>query len=325
MKILKRCVKHFIKTFLPVICIFVLFLALDYLYKKVQSGQNVSPSGLPQITASPEPTQTPELFESDGILRVTFLDVGNADCSIIEYPDGKVMMIDAGNNDDGDDIVSYLRSRNILRIDYLIGTHPHEDHIGGLDRVIDEFDVGTLYMPRIPNNYVPSTKTYNSVLKSVQNKGLKITSPSSGDSVCEDCEVDAIFLNQPDENLAKDNMNEYSLVLKLTYGYTSFLFTGDAEKDNEYSILNEYGDYVASDVLKVGHHGSSTSSTQEWLDAVSPRIVLIPCGENNDYGHPHDKVIKRLEALGAKIYRSDKNGTVVMESDGNEIRVNCEK
>ena len=253
---------------------------------------------------------------SSFVLDVQIIDVGQADCTLIKMPDGQNMLIDAGNNSDGGYLVDYLESEDVEKIDYLIGTHPHADHIGGMDDIIENFEIGTIYMPRATAN----TKTFEEVLIAIKKKGLKIETATAGKKVLEG-EVSAVFLSPSGEYY--EELNDYSAVLKLTYGDKSFLFMGDAEALAEKEILQKFD--VKSDVLKVGHHGSSTSSHNAFLKAVNPEIAVISVGEGNDYGHPHKSVLKRLEKIGTRLYRTDLNGTVKVYCDGKSIEVKCEK
>lgn len=240
-------------------------------------------------------------------LEIYYFDVGQADC-IFAKNENECMLIDAGNNADGKLIVKELKSLGIQKIDYLIGTHPHEDHIGGLDDVIEEFDIGKIYMPKRSAN----TKTFEDVLDAISSKNLKISTPNVGDkfNVGEaTCEILSADSN------AKDT-NDSSIVVLLTFGKTSYLFTGDIGKE-----IEEVVSWNDIDVLKVAHHGSRYSSSKEFLTETMPEVAVISCGRDNYYGHPHEEAVQRIESTGAEIYRTDKQGTIYIKSNGNKYDV----
>ena len=237
--------------------------------------------------------------------------MGQAD-SILVQSNGMNMLIDAGTNDMGKTVVKDLQTLDIKKIDVLIGTHPHEDHIGGLDDVIKNFDIGTIYMPKVQTN----TKTFEDVLDAINEKGLKITSPdvgykfNVGNAVCE------VMNCGTGTSEEKSNLNLSSIVIRMTYGEQSFLFMGDAEKENE-----ETRTWPQTNVLKVGHHGSNTSSSQSFLDQVKPQIAVISVGKGNKYGHPKQVILDRLNKMGIKIYRTDESGTIKITCDGKENKI----
>lgn len=251
--------------------------------------------------------------ESNNKMRVHFLDVGQADCILIQMPDDKSMLIDAGNNADEANIVSYIKSLGINKIDILIGTHPHADHIGGMDAVINSFDIGKIYMPKVSNN----TKAFERVLLAIKSKGLKVSSAKAGTVLDAGPSVKAEILAP--NNTSYKELNNYSVVVRIAFGSTAFLFTGDAEKESEDEMLLNGFD-VKSTVLKVGHHGSTSSTTAKFLKAVSPKYAVISTGEGNDYGHPHRETLDRLKKAKIQIYRTDKSGTIVFTSDGSVVK-----
>lgn len=242
-------------------------------------------------------------------LNILFFDVGQADCELI-ICNGQTLLIDAGNTRDGEKIVNAIRGLGISKLDYVIGTHVHEDHVGGMSYIIDSFDIGTFYLPY---NTTSTTNFYKKLLTSLTNKNISITQAnigdrfSIGDSVCEIMSVD---------NSEPENINEESIVIELSYGNNKYLFMGDAEKINE-----EARKWNDVDVLKVGHHGSNTSSSQKFLEQVLPEIAIITVGRENSYELPKDKILERLEKIGSTIYRTDKDKTIQLVSDGssNEI------
>ena len=219
------------------------------------------------------------------------------------------MLIDAGTNDSVATVCDYIDAIGEDTLDYVIATHPHADHIGGMDGVLDEFDVGTFYMPDVQSN----TRTFESMLDSLETSDAKVIKAEAGVVVCEEDNL-KIQLIAPTEDYY-DEINDYSAVVKLTYGETDFLFMGDAEKYAENKITAD----VSADVLKVGHHGSDTSSGEKFLKRVNPSCAVISAGRDNDYGHPHREVIDRLNKRNIKIFRTDLLGTVVIGSDGENI------
>lgn len=252
-------------------------------------------------------------------LIIHFLDVGQADSILVELPEKKTMLIDAGNNSDGNMIVQYLKERNIDTIDFLIGTHPHEDHIGGLDDLIDNFKIGKIYLPKVTH----TTKTFEDVLLAIQRKGKKIRAAKAGVNIIYENELKVYFLGPQERTY--DELNHYSAVIKLDYLNNSFLFTGDAEIINEKEMLREYGSQLRADILKTGHHGSNSSTSQEFLGAVTPAYAVISVGKDNPYGHPSPEVIKRLNKANIKIFRTDLQGTIIVQSNGTKISFDLEK
>ena len=242
-------------------------------------------------------------------LRIHFIDVGQADCILITA-DGEAMLIDAGNNADAETITAYLRTHGVSRLKYVVGTHPHEDHIGSLDTVIDTFAVDNVLMPKAQTN----TQTFEDVLDSVASKGLTVSAPKAGDTFS----LGTATLTTVSNCTDTEELNNTSIMLRLAYGNTSFLFAGDAEEVAEQAALAT-GIPLQSDVLKVGHHGSSSSTSAKFLAAVSPDHAVISCGTGNDYGHPHTETLQALNDAGATVYRTDIAGTIVATSDGSAI------
>jgi competence protein ComEC len=252
------------------------------------------------------------------LLSVHFVDVGQADSILVQTPGGHNMLVDAGNNADADTVTSYLARQGVKKVDVLVGTHPHEDHIGAMDVVIERYPIGKIYMPKVS----ATTKTFKDVLLAIKDKGLKVSSPVPGNTIDLDPAVKVEIL-APNSPRYKD-LNNYSIVLKVTYGKTSFLLTGDAERESESEILAK-GYNLKADLLKVGHHGSNSSTSAAFLKAVAPKFAIISVGADNKYGHPSQTTIKRLQRAGIKIYRTDLNGTIVATSDGQKITIKSQK
>jgi competence protein ComEC len=250
-------------------------------------------------------------LELTDALKVHFLDVGQADSILIELPNKETMLIDAGNNADDKFVVNYIKKLHYDKIDYVVGTHPHEDHIGGLDTVINTFEIGNVYMPKVEH----TTKTFEDVLLSIKNKNLKIKAAKVGVNIInnDDLKIDIIA----PVNESYEDLNNYSAVVKISYKNNSFLFMGDAEKLSEDEIMAN----VRADVIKIGHHGSHTSTSEEFLKKASPTYAIISAGKDNEYGHPHEETINLLNKSNIEIYRTDLSGTIVIMSDGYNINV----
>lgn len=253
--------------------------------------------------------------ELDGTLEVHFIDVGQGD-SILLAQGEHHMLIDAGENDCGTKVQAYLQSQNISSLDYVIGTHPDSDHIGGLDVIIYKFQCENILMPTLKKD----TKTYKEVISTAKERGYSITNPVAGDTFSLG-EADIVVLSPSKGADYGDDANNYSIAIKVSYGDHSFVFTGDCEEEAEADIVASDMDLQA-DVMKAGHHGSNTSNTEELLQAVAPESVVISCGEDNEYGHPRAEVLNNLRAMGIDVYRTDEQGTIVAVSDGKEITWN---
>ncbi len=252
-------------------------------------------------------------LQGDNILKIYFFDVGQADSELI-ISSNKTMLIDAGNNEDGEFLVNEIKNLGISKLDYVIGTHPHEDHIGGLDDIINSFEIGEIYMPKVQTN----TKTFEDVLDAVSNKNLKITAPDVGfkfELGTSQCEIMQCGI----EN-SKDDLNLSSIVVRVVFGEQSYIFMGDSEKQNE-----EARNWPKTNVLKVGHHGSDTSSSENFINQIKPEIAVIEVGKDNTYKHPKQVTLDRLAKIGATIFRTDLNGTILIESDGINNKVTVEK
>ncbi|AKN33515.1 hydrolase [Clostridium carboxidivorans P7] len=248
---------------------------------------------------------------NQNVIKVNYIDVGQGDSELIQV-NGKNLLIDAGPNESIDKLMSYLSKQNIKKIDYVIATHPDEDHIGGMSSVIKKYDIGEFYAPKKLTN----TRTFENMVTALKSKNLKINAGKAGMDLDLGKNVTCQML-APNNDKYKDT-NNYSIVLKITYGESKFLFTGDAEKISETEMLSKNFD-LSADVLKVGHHGSTSSSSKEFLDKVNPKIAVISCGKNNKYGHPHSQTLTQLKNRKAQIYRTDVDGSIVLLSDGKKI------
>lgn len=266
-------------------------------------------------------TQAGPPISEESFLKVHFIDVGQGDATLIQQinqDNTYNMLIDAGNNGDGGYLVEYLKDQGVETLDYIIGTHPHSDHIGGLDDVIKGFQVGAIIMPKV----IANTRTFEEVMEAVSDKGLSITSPVPGTSYpLGEAEFTILAPNSDDYA----SLNDYSIANRLVFGSNSFIFTGDAEALSEEEILNNFNKRdLASDVFKLAHHGSSTSNTEDFLEAINPSYGIISCGQDNSYGHPHREIMAQLKARNILVFRTDLHGTIVINSDGKDISIETE-
>lgn len=249
--------------------------------------------------------------------QVYFIDVGQGDSELIRLKDSGIdILIDAGTRSTKQELADYLKELGVDDIDILIGTHPHEDHIGGMAKIIEEFPIGTLYLPETSDEMTPTTKTYESLLDAAENKNVTVRTAAAGDVLLEQGNTSFKVLSPSHTDY--DNLNDYSIVTRLKVGNTAFLFQGDAETPVEEEILDSGAD-VSCDVIKLGHHGSSTSSSRAYLEAANPSAAVISCGVGNEYGHPHRETMDLLEKLSITPYRTDTQKTLLAETDGKTI------
>lgn len=246
-------------------------------------------------------------------LIVHYIDVGQADSILIQTPNNKNILIDTGNNADSQSLMTYLKAKGVGAIDVLVGTHPHEDHIGSMDDVIRNLTVNSIYMPKVTTN----TDTFLDLLQAIKDKGLKVNTPVPGSKIVVDSDLDVTIVAP--NNTTYEDLNNYSIVLKVTYKNNSFLFTGDAEAASEAEILKAAYN-IKADVLKVAHHGSYSSTSDAFLKSVAPKYAVISVGKGNDYGHPAADTLTRLTNHKVEIFRTDLSGTIIATSDGNMIR-----
>ena len=246
------------------------------------------------------------------------IDVGKADSIFVECG-GKYMLVDGGTPDRGEDVAAYISRRGVNTLEYVFNTHPDEDHVGGLKYVIDSFSIKHYFAPDIPKNIIPSDDAYLNTQASLKNKNITAAVPKPGDTYS----LNSLKIKVLGPLKQGVTTNNNSIVLKLTYGNVSFLLTGDAEKEEEDSLLDS-GEDISADVLKVGHHGSKTSTAQEFLNAVKPKYAAISVGYDRNK-LPKEQVLKRLYTAGVSVYRTDVSGTLIFMTDGKTINVKTEK
>ncbi len=262
-----------------------------------------------------------KIYGGDSPFSVHFVDVGQGDCTLIRIGDHSIL-VDAGDVDCDQKVLAYMKSAGVTTLDLAIATHPHADHIGGMDSVVKEYKPEKLIMPHIKKSAVPTTKVYEDLLLSIKSAGVSVTWAEPGQVF--DIGGAEVKIFGPTEEF--DDLNQCSVVCRVEYGGVSVLLSGDAEKAGESGVLDqaEQG-ALQSTIFKAGHHGSKTSNTAAFLKAAAPDYVVISCGADNSYGHPHKEALKRFEQMKSEVYRTDQNGTVVLSLEGDKIEVTLEK
>ncbi len=293
--------------------LFTIILALIFLTgcANVRLNRAVDKSNLQN--SLPAQTQSdPNALEKPSVLKVHFIDVGQGDAVFIQLPDGRNMLVDAGARDSESAVMDYLRGVGVKKIDFIVGTHPHEDHIGSLDDVIKYFEIGEVIMPEATTN----TRVFCKLLQTIKDRGLAIKKARAGVSIFEEGGLSATLL-APQKN-EYESLNNFSAVILLRYQDIAFLLPGDAEAESEKEILSA-GHNVQAQVLKISHHGSNSSTTLKFLQAVNPVYAVISVGAGNDYNHPHPLILDRLAKSGIITLRTDQQGTIVFETDGKVV------
>lgn len=274
---------------------------------------NIESNSLENVETIPGQNTTPTAV--DGNLVIDYIDVGQGDSILIRQGE-HAMLIDGGTSESKDTILNFLEDENVDHLDYIVGTHPHEDHIGSLDDVVTAIDFDTILFPKVTT----TTKTFENLVLAVQNKGKKFKTPVVGEKYSLG---EARFIILAPNSASYQSLNNYSIVIKMTYSTNTFMFTGDAETLSEKEIL-ALGYDLSADVLKLGHHGATTSTSQKFLEAVNPKYAIISCGKNNTYKHPTKTTMDKMVKMQIDVYRTDEQGTIELVSNGETITFNVE-
>ena len=263
-------------------------------------------------------------YYDESCLTVYFFDVGQADSSFLIFPDGVTMLVDSGEIADGENIAKFIRSLGIKSIDYFVCTHPHDDHIGGAGMIFDWLEIGTVCIPKINAEIDRDENAVQLLNFSIEKEQCRTLELSANTVLFERSGYNATVIS-PDNNKTYTNTNDYSLSLLVNCYTNTILFMGDCESDAEKDII-ECNINLDCDILKVGHHGSKSSSTETFLKASTPLVSVISCGMDNSYGHPDPDVVSRLNSIGSKVYRTDTAGTVIAKcySGGFNIEIDRE-
>lgn len=257
---------------------------------------------------------------ADDSLEIHFIDVGQGDCIYITCG-GTNMLIDGGEAGEAANVADYLNAHNVSRLDYVVGTHPHSDHMGCMSSIIERFDIGQVIIPHLADKDVPTTRYFEKFLDACDKKGLRIHEAVLGETLSIG-ESSAEIIAPCSKSYS--GLNNYSIGIMLTHGRNRFLLTGDAEASAEREMVQS-GKLKRVRVYKAGHHGSDTSSSDEFLEIIQPEYAVISCGKDNKYGHPHNSTIKKLQKYTKEIYRTDECGDIVFESDGISLSVRTER
>ncbi|MBQ9899135.1 MAG: MBL fold metallo-hydrolase [Ruminococcus sp.] len=259
-------------------------------------------------------------YDTGETLEVHFIDVGQGDCAFITCG-GEALLIDCGEEDAADSVIAYLHRLGVRRLDHVIATHPHSDHMGGMYKVMDIFDVGEAIIPHLADKDVPTARYFEEFLDSCAAEGVPLTEAEVGRVITLGAaEIEMIAPNSPEY----DDLNDYSVSVLIRHGRDSFLLTGDAEETSEAEMV-QGGRLTHVTVYKAGHHGSYSSSSDELLSVIKPEYAVISCGAGNSYGHPHASALRRIEAYTDRIYRTDECGTIVFQSGGDGVSVRTER
>ena len=296
------------KALMRLLAILIVFI-ISYAYNRFFMKENLNNSNKVNLKDNINNSKFADVDLNNEDFNILFMYVGQADSTLIKYKN-KTMLIDAGNNEDGKNIVKFLKDKGISKLDYIVGTHYDEDHIGGIDDIIENFDIGKFYL----SNGGELGPNYYNLEKAAKKKNLAITIPKVGDKIdFADVDMEVMAASKFDGK----NDNNASIVIQAKYGSRKYLFMGDLEKQEE--AKRKWNEV---DVLKAGHHGSNTSSTQEFLNQVKPKYVFVSAGKNNKYRLPNVKAMERIEKTGAKIFRTDVNeSSFWLTSNGNDIDI----
>ena len=312
---MRKQLKRWQKRLASVVAVLVLAFALVIQLGEAFPGLHIPSWDDLFVGAGLAPAQT----TAEGTLEVHILDVGNADCILVRQGEA-TLLIDAGERGDGDRILQYLNQHGVKKLDLVIATHPHADHIGGMAKILENLPVGRMLMSFPPESATPTSATYLAMLEKLEGKAVPVTEAEPGMTV--QLGTAQLEILAPLEET--EEYNNLSVVTYLTFGRNHFLFMGDAEASVEKAILAA-GYPVQADVLKLGHHGSKTASCEAFLQQVAPTYAVITCGEGNSYGHPHAETLERLVALDIASCRSDLRGHMLFTSDGQTVQLQCEK
>ena len=241
-----------------------------------------------------------------------FIDVGQGDCILIQV-NNKNLLIDSGTSDSKQKLIRYLKNNNITKLDYIVATHPHEDHIGGMSSIINAFDIGEFFAPKV----TATSQSFTDMIRALRSKNLKIHIAKPNMYLDLGPDTSCVMLSP--NSATYENTNDYSCVIKISFKNSSYLFVGDAEKQAEQELIDN-GYNLKAQVLKVGHHGSKTSTSSKLLNEVSPKIAIINCGAFNTYGHPNTETLDKLKGINCMIYRTDIDKNIVLISDGTNIK-----
>lgn len=270
-----------------------------------------------------EESEIARIDAGEVIVEAHFINVGNADATLLMFSDGKRVLVDSGYYETADVVLNYLRVHGVTRLDALILTHAHSDHCGAMPEIMENVEIGTFYMPSCPEELIPSDTSYDILLETLDKKNIIPVDPNSGEVILSGADYYIEVLS--DDNKDYEDLNDYSIILRVNVKNISMLLMGDVEAAAEETLLSS-GYEIRSDILHVSHHGSGSSSTEAFLKKVLPKTAIISCDEeNNEYGHPHQSALDRLNEHGIKVYRTDKDGTIVIKTDGEIYEVITER